>query len=100
MDPIDLPGYTSSGPLPSYSFDPACGEQRLQHTPRLSSSRRPTSIYLKKAGRVTVTLDEQEAGIAIPTYGRNAYINGCLSLEGRENVYEVVAYVGCLCSFL
>jgi len=94
MDSIQLPGYTSSAPLPSYSFDLASGEQRLQHTPRLSSSRQPTSVYLKKSGRVAITLDEQEAGIAIPSYGRNAVIHGRLSLEGElENVLEITAYV-------
>jgi hypothetical protein len=91
---MELPDYTSSGPLPSYSFDLACGEQRLQHTPRLSSSRQPASVYLKKSGSVTITLDEQEAGIAIPSYGRNALMHGCLALEVPENVLGVVAYVG------
>jgi hypothetical protein len=49
---------------------------------------------LKKSGRVAITLDEQEAGIATPSYGRNAVIHGSLSLEGEsDNVLEIKAYV-------
>lgn len=93
MDSLELPGYPSSVSLPSYSCDLANGERRLQHTPRLASFRRPTSVYSKKSGRLTISLEEQEAGVAVPSYGRQALINGCLSLEGRESVLEIVAYV-------
>ena len=93
MDSFELPGYPSSVSLPSYSCDLASGERRLQHTPRLATSRRLTSVYLKKSGRLTVSLEEQEAGVAVPCYGRQALINGSLFLEGRESVLEVVAYV-------
>ncbi|KAF8158192.1 hypothetical protein B0H34DRAFT_444578 [Crassisporium funariophilum] len=87
-----LPGYSPSLPSPSYSTELACGEQRLDHTPR---SRRlaPTSLFIKKSGKTTIVLNEQEDGVAVPSYGRHAVINGTLFLEDPESVLKVVLTV-------
>jgi len=91
-DAIVLPGYTPPAPAPSYSYELACGEQRLQHTPR---TRRPTptSVFTKKSGRTTIILNEQEEHASIPSYGRQALITGTVCLEQIENVLEVKVQV-------
>ncbi|KAF9533074.1 hypothetical protein CPB83DRAFT_845774 [Crepidotus variabilis] len=94
MSAIVLPKYTPPSPLPSYSFDLGCGEQRLESTPRSSIvARRPTSTFTRKSGKASISLSEQEEGCSIPTYGRGGVISGSLSLEAPDNVAEVVAIV-------
>jgi len=90
---LALPSYTPSAPLPSYSSDPACGEQRLDHTPRRILSNRSTSVFTKKAGTVTIILTDQEEGTSTPIYGRFSVVSGDISLENRQNILEVVACV-------
>lgn len=90
---LALPSYTPPAPLPSYSSDPACGEQRLDHTPRQILSSRWTSVFTRRAGKATIALTEQEDGTSTPTYGRAAAISGAISLENRQNVLKVVACV-------
>ena len=95
---LDLPSYTPSAPLPCYSLDLACGERRLEHTPRTAaSSSTPTATFVRQAGTVTVSLNDQEEGARIPTYGRRAVISGSICLERPENVLEVVAIVSSTC---
>lgn len=88
-----LPSYTPPAPLPSYSSDPTCGEQRLDHTPRHMLSNRLTSVFTRRAGKATIVLTEQEEGTSTPTYGRTSAVTGAISLENRQNVLEVVACV-------
>ncbi|KAJ7157933.1 hypothetical protein C8R43DRAFT_1180114, partial [Mycena crocata] len=82
-----LPPYSSSPPVPSYSPEPAQDEQRVEHTPRARAH--PTGNYIKKCGHDAVVLTEQEA-TAVPVYGRNASINGFVTLGDRETICEVI----------
>lgn len=85
---ITLPVYTPSAPSPIYSCEPACNEQRLQHTPRFNQPI-PTGTFKKKSGKVTITLLEQEDGAQTPTYGRHALISGAVLIEKAEMVARV-----------
>ena len=87
-----LPIYTSSVSLPSYTHELASGERRLQHTPR-SNDHRPTSVFIKKSRKAAVVLNNQEEGACIPTFGRASVISGFISLEDRHNILEVNTYV-------
>ncbi|KAJ6505343.1 hypothetical protein C8R45DRAFT_817570 [Mycena sanguinolenta] len=87
-EPLQLPAYSPPALLPSYSPDPATGEERLDHTPRTRTH--PTGTYVKQSGRDAVGLGDQDVGATIPVYGRHASINGFVSLEDRETVSEIV----------
>ncbi|KAF5309350.1 hypothetical protein D9611_014027 [Ephemerocybe angulata] len=74
---FDLPSYSPSIPAPLYSCEPSLDEQRLQLTPGTAATRRtPTGSYIKRNGKITVILNEQEEGIDYPSYGRHGPING------------------------
>ncbi|KDR82874.1 hypothetical protein GALMADRAFT_238508 [Galerina marginata CBS 339.88] len=88
----ELPSYSPSSPSPSYSCDLARGERLLEHTPR-ASRLASTSLFIKKAGKTTVVLNEQEDGATIPSYGRQAIISGQMLLEQSESIVEVVLKV-------
>lgn len=88
---LELPIYTPSSPSPSYTCELASGESRLEHTPR--SRPAPTSLFIKKAGKTTIVLDEQEQNATTPIYGRGATISGNLFLEQSESILEVVLKV-------
>ncbi|KAF4617120.1 hypothetical protein D9613_005967 [Agrocybe pediades] len=90
-DSLELPVYTPSSPSPSYTCDLAYGESRLEHTPRTRPA--PTSLFIKKAGKTTIVLNEQEDGAMTPTYGRGATISGNLFLEHSEDILEVTLKV-------
>ncbi|KAL0960782.1 hypothetical protein HGRIS_005803 [Hohenbuehelia grisea] len=85
-----LPDYTPPAPLPEYSFDPLSGEQRLEHTPRPGSRPTPTGVFIRKAKKVTVVLQDQEDDARIPSFGRHAVVSGSLCLEQPEVVSEVI----------
>ncbi|KAJ7121631.1 hypothetical protein C8R44DRAFT_705551 [Mycena epipterygia] len=87
-----LPPYTPAGLVPSYSPEPGHNERLIEHTPR-SKSRVFTGNYLKKSGRDTLVLTDQDASAEFPTYGRQALINGFVSLGDRETVSKVVLTV-------
>ncbi|KIM43282.1 hypothetical protein M413DRAFT_444097 [Hebeloma cylindrosporum] len=90
----DLPGYSPSAPLPSYSCELSCGERRLEHTPRSRSGHlQPSSVFVKKAGKTTIILNDQHEGVTVPSYGRQALIHGNLVLEKSESILEVVIKV-------
>ncbi|KAF9013315.1 hypothetical protein BDQ17DRAFT_1231603 [Cyathus striatus] len=85
-----LPGYAPPSPVPSYSYEPSCGERRLDHTPQPRATRPPpTGSYIKKSGKTTIILSEQEEDIELPTYGRHAVVNGTLCLDASESISEV-----------
>jgi hypothetical protein len=88
-----LPAYSPSSPVPSYAPEPAHDERRIQHTPR--THLRPTGTYMKRSGRDTVVLTEQDASAEAPTYGRHDSINGFVNLEERDTVSEIVLKVSC-----
>ncbi|KAJ7121650.1 hypothetical protein C8R44DRAFT_981705 [Mycena epipterygia] len=87
-----LPPYTPAGLVPSYSREPAHDERLIEHTPR-PKSRVFNENYLKKSGRDTLILADQDATADCPTYGRQALINGFVSLDDRETVSKVVLTV-------
>ncbi|KAJ6620974.1 hypothetical protein B0H10DRAFT_2215513 [Mycena sp. CBHHK59/15] len=87
-----LPPYTQFAKVPCYSPEPARDELILEQTPR-SRARAPTGNYLKKSGRDTVILTEQDENAEYPTYGRQGTISGLISVESRESVSEVVLKV-------
>lgn len=89
---LQLPNYTPSAPLPSYTHELASGERRLQHSPR-SNTRYPSSVFIRKSRKATVVLSDQEDGVAIPTFGRTSVISGSISLNDRHNILNVQAYV-------
>jgi hypothetical protein len=96
----ELPSYSPSAPLPSYSCELSCGERRLEHTPRSRSAHsQPSTVFIKKAGKTTVILNEQHEGVAVPSYGRRALITGSLILEQSEGILEVVIKVNALTSY-
>ncbi|KAF6755773.1 hypothetical protein DFP72DRAFT_989896 [Ephemerocybe angulata] len=87
---FDLPSYSPSVPAPLYSCEPSLDEQRLQLTPGTAATRRtPNGSYIKKNGKITVILNEQEEGIDYPSYGRHGPINGTLLVDDSEMVTEV-----------
>ncbi|KAJ7191617.1 hypothetical protein GGX14DRAFT_600022 [Mycena pura] len=86
-----LPPYSPAPPVPSYSPEPADDEERIELTPRAGAH--PTGNYIKTIGRDSVVLAEQEASAEFPTYGRRASIIGCVSLEDRQSISEIVVKI-------
>ncbi|KAJ7463910.1 hypothetical protein B0H11DRAFT_1870773 [Mycena galericulata] len=84
-----VPPYTSSTAMPSYSPEPRFDEVLIAQTPRFIS-RVFTGTLIKQTGRDTLVLANQDASAEAPTYGRNAFISGFVSLEEREKVSQVV----------
>ncbi|KAJ7661045.1 hypothetical protein B0H17DRAFT_1337289 [Mycena rosella] len=87
-----LPAYTPPAVVPSYLPEPGNGERLIERAPH-SKSRRATGNYIKKCGRDTVVLTDQDATAEMPTYGRQAHINGFVSMDKRELVLKVVLTV-------
>ncbi|KAJ7108024.1 hypothetical protein C8R43DRAFT_963047 [Mycena crocata] len=87
-----LPSYSPSAVVPSYSAQPGNDEQLIEQAPR-AKSRAATGNYIKKSGRDTVILTEQDASAELPTYGRNAHIIGFVCVDDRELVSEVALKV-------
>ncbi|KAK0504260.1 hypothetical protein EDD18DRAFT_1412473 [Armillaria luteobubalina] len=85
---ISLPPYSKTAPPPHYSCDPSQGERRVEHTPR-SGPRVSSGTFIKKRGRLTVVLTEQEDDATSPVYGREAAIHGALLLEKVDAVQLV-----------
>ena len=80
--PIDIPpGYSDSLLLPSYSCQLANGEQRLDYTPR---PPRPSAVYIKNIGDLSILLNDQEENATIPSFGRRAVIGGTILLSERQ----------------
>ncbi|KAJ8520674.1 hypothetical protein ONZ45_g2531 [Pleurotus djamor] len=88
IGPSRLPEYSPSSPAPDYSDEPLSGEERLEHSPRPTRSP-PTGVFVKKAGRTQVILNEQEEGVRVPLYGRHGVISGAIYLENPSIVEEV-----------
>ncbi|KAJ8691214.1 hypothetical protein PTI98_010811 [Pleurotus ostreatus] len=85
-----LPEYSPSSPAPEYSDELLLGEERLEHTPRPDRLRpTPTGVFVKKAGRTSIVLNEQEDGVRVPSYGRHAVVSGAICLENPSIVEEV-----------
>ena len=79
---IDIPpGYCDSLSLPSYSCQLASGEQRLDYTPR---SQRPSAVYIKHSGELSILLNDQEENVTIPVFGRRAVFSGTVLTSQRQ----------------
>ena len=92
---LDIPpGYSDSLPLPSYSCQLANGEQRLDYTPRPQAAR-PSAVYIKNSGELSVLLNHQEENVTIPVFGRRAVISGTVLLsQGRlDSIRKIVLNV-------
>jgi len=86
---FDLPQYSTSGPAPDYSFKPACGERTLQRTPCAIRSTTETA-FIRKSGKTTVVLYNQEDNVKMPSYGREALVAGSLLFDSSDSICEVV----------
>ena len=97
MMSIDIPpGYSDSLSLPSYSCQLANGEQRLDYTPRPQTARsRPSAVYIKNSGELSILLNDQEENVTIPVFGRRAVISGTVLLNQRrlDSIRNIVLQV-------
>lgn len=95
--PPELPSYYNDSPsLPPYSCQLANGEQRLDYTPRPQGMRsRPSGIYVKNSGKMSVVLNDQEENATIPIFGRQAVISGTVLLgqERLDSIRKIVLKV-------
>ena len=96
---IDIPPVYSDSltlPLPPYSCQPADDEQRLDYTPRPQAARsRPSAVYIKNSGELSVLLNDQEENATIPVFGRRAVISGTVLLSRRwvDSIRKIVLKV-------
>ena len=82
MMSLDIPPrYSDSLSLPSYSCQLASGEQRLDYTPR---PQRPSAVYIKNLGELSILLNDQEENVTIPMFGRRAVISGTVLPSQRQ----------------
>ncbi|PSR78170.1 hypothetical protein PHLCEN_2v7502 [Hermanssonia centrifuga] len=87
--PLNLPSYSPSGASPDYVAEPSEGERRLDFVARPHVTERPHGTFTKKIRKITVSLHDQEEGVDIPTYARNAIVRGQLQLDDAENILSV-----------
>lgn len=92
-DSLVPPSYSPSLPAPKYSCEPSCDEQRLEQTPRSGRRPTPTGTFVRKSGKATLVLNDQEDNARQPSYGRHGVISGTLILEEYSSVSEVVLKV-------
>ncbi len=88
----DLPQYSPSLAAPDYSFEPSCGEYTLQVTPRAIRPP-PESTWIKRAGKATVVLHNQEENTKVPSYGRGGSVAGSILFDYNERICKVVLKV-------
>ncbi len=91
--PLNLPSYSPSGASPDYVAEPSEGERRLDFVARPHVTERPHGTFTKKIRKITVSLHDQEEGVDIPTYARNAIVRGQLQLDDAENILSVAVKV-------
>ena len=84
-----LPPYSPSASTPAYSFSPQVDERRLAIATRSGArghaSRTGAFRFASRRAGVVVKLLNQEEGVTIPIFGRNALIKGTIELEDFEN---------------
>lgn len=88
---LEPPRYSPSLPSPDYSVKPADGEHLIDHG--LGGTPVANSTFIKKFGRTTVVLNEQEEGTTTPTFGRHADISGHLFFEQGHDILDVTLKV-------
>ncbi|KAG6834054.1 hypothetical protein H0H93_012299, partial [Arthromyces matolae] len=83
-----LPAYSPSEPSPAYSHRPTRDERSLQQTCRRVFLA-PTGTFIRKSGKLKVTLFEQEDGIDVPIYTQNRDISGVIAIEEPHKISKV-----------
>lgn len=88
-----LPPYSPSASTPAYSFSPQVDERRLAIATRSGArghaSRTGAFRFASRRAGVVVRLLNQEEGVTIPIFGRNALIKGTIELANAENVSRI-----------
>ncbi|KAJ7192912.1 hypothetical protein GGX14DRAFT_379642 [Mycena pura] len=85
-----LPHYTSTVSLPEYSPNLRHGERLLTQTLSGREPSRPTGAYVRRCGRETLVLFNQQPGVHSPVYGRGARVCGEIRIESPECISSVV----------
>ncbi|EGN98524.1 hypothetical protein SERLA73DRAFT_153556 [Serpula lacrymans var. lacrymans S7.3] len=75
-----LPTYTPSTPSPSYSTILLPGERTVEQTQRQALSSY-TGSFRRITDDITLVLKDQRPGSIVPAYGRNALLEGALTIE-------------------
>ena len=98
-----LPPYSPSASTPAYSFSPQVDERRLAIATRSGArghaSRTGAFRFASRRAGVVVRLLNQEEGVTIPIFGRNALIKGTIELANAENVSRIEVEVSADASF-
>jgi hypothetical protein len=89
------PPYSSSAPAPCYSREPSAEEERLAFT-RSGHPHQPDvplGNFQKRAGRITLTLHEQDEKAQVPLYEKNSVVSGTIALDDPARICSVVIKV-------
>ncbi|KAJ7624803.1 hypothetical protein FB45DRAFT_924243 [Roridomyces roridus] len=84
---LEPPSYSPSGPLPTYFPSASSSELLHDQTPGYSKFN---GTIIRKFGRDTLVLTNQDPHADFPTYGLRVPVSGFLELEERDKVSEVV----------
>lgn len=81
----------SSTQLPPYTAEAQSGERSLVSSSRVRHLNRPAGVYSKrnKGRTIHLTLLHQEDGTETPVYGRNATVDGRVTLVSGSDVQLV-----------
>jgi hypothetical protein len=89
-----LPEYSPSPPAPAYSLEPSADEQQLELAPRqVRNGSSLSSTFIKRFGKVTLVLHDQEDDVRIPSYERNSIVRGSLCFDDPTNITDVIVKV-------
>ncbi|TFK52166.1 hypothetical protein OE88DRAFT_1718201 [Heliocybe sulcata] len=78
------PSYYPSSDAPAYSLEPSQSEERLELSARRGRTL-PTGPLLKRSGRITLLLQNQDEDASIPTYGRAATVSGEVQVKSKQD---------------
>jgi len=87
------PSYSPSPPSPSYSTVLLPGEQTVEETRRAGLQTNNTGVFRRITDNITLVLRDQRPGSIKPVYGRNALIQGHISLRSSEGLVDVTLKV-------
>lgn len=88
-----LPEYSPSPPAPAYSLEPSEDEQRLELAPRHGRNGSLSSTFIKRLGKATLVLHDQQDDVRIPSYERNGIVRGSLCFDDPTNITDVIVKV-------
>ncbi|KAI0344417.1 hypothetical protein BDW22DRAFT_1354442 [Trametopsis cervina] len=98
MGASELPGYSPSTDVPDYVEEPQEDEQRLEFVERIPASSGQGVNFRYRSGGITLTLQGLQAGTNVPTFARDAVVQGrietseedvrsvAVKLEGKQSV--------------